>query len=239
MKKTSRLMVLVVTLSVFVSANLVNATAYTDTTSLLNEVGAVAEQYGFEIDYTQPNGLVVTIASYETVDDFVNALESGDFELPCVNDSFLEPIAANNLADTTHTYLGGNMYALAAATSSGNRRLAELIPGVVSLCATISYRYEMINSQKYYTAFTNFATFFSGLNPGFDFDLTTWTGTVCSSINLGVTPITYTPATSGRYYYIQWGGSLQWSVEIAGVQVGMSDYVSDWFIGMGDFSNMN
>ena len=105
------------------------------------------------------------------------------------------------------------------------------------MCATISYTYNMVDSLKYYTNFTDFVPYFSGLNIGYKFDLTTWTGTVCSDISYLDGQWYYVPASSGRGYYVTWGGNISWGIEIGGTLIGLSDYMGSWFIGLGDFAN--
>lgn len=230
-----RFIALFLAMVTILSMGAINASAAAP--SFEDGVYAVADKYGFEVEYIQHEGArqatassVVPVASFDTIEDFADALENGDFQIPSVTNTNPLPIEVPAISEEISTG------SLTRASGSGNRNLGNITLGL-DLCATISYTYNTINSQRYYTSFTDFSPYFSGLNIGYSFDLTTWSGTVCSDISYSNGQWYYTSASSGRGYYINWGGNLKWGVEVGGVLIGMSDYIGSWFIGMGDFSN--
>lgn len=204
---------------------------------LEDTLSELAEKYGFEVEFidyenTRQNSrsTIFPVASFDTVEQFAAALENGDFQIPRVDNP--NPLPIEIPAGST-VFPKSN---ITRAYGSGNRNLGNITLGL-DLCATISYTYNTVNSRRYYTSFTNFVPYFSGLNIGYKFDLTTWSGVVCSDISYSNGQWYYTSASSGEGYYISWGGNLSWGVEIGGALVGLSDYMGSWFIGMGDFSN--
>lgn len=235
MKKHRLLLAYVLLLASFVSMSTISASA--DPPSLEESLYDLSQKYGFVVEYIESENAqqdyrttYFPVASFDTVEQFANAIETGDFWLPTIDTSSPLPI---EMASRDMDYEGNLSM---RAYGSGNRNLGNITTGL-DLCATISYTYNTVNSKRYYTSFTDFVPYFSGVNIGYHFDLTTWSGTVCSDVYYSDGQWHYTPASSGRGYYITWGGNISWGVEINGTLIGLSDYMGNWFIGMGDFSN--
>lgn len=228
-------------ISIFLSLVLVftvgtSALAATPITSNDQELYSLADEYGFEIEYIQHNTTrqssnVTPVAKFDSVEDFKEALANGDYQLPSTMLSNSKPI------EVAEGEISPESAISTRAVASGNRNIASIIAGL-DLCATISYTYNTVNSNREYTDFTNFVTFFNGFNIGYSFDLTTWNGTVCSDVYYENGTWYYVSASQGPGYYITWGGNLSWGIEVGGSLLGVSDYIDSWFMGIGDFSNM-
>lgn len=234
--KSFRFVALLLIISSIFSLCTIDAAAASS--SLEDSLSALSVKYGFNVEYidyenTRQNShsTIVPVASFDTVEQFAAALENGEYRIPQIDNSFPLPIevpagsTAYSASDYTRAY------------GAGNRNLENITAGL-DLCATISYTYNTVSSRRYYTSFTNFVPYFSGINIGYHFDLTTWSGIVCSDISYSNGQWFYTPASSGEGYYISWGGNISWGVEVNGALIGLSDYIGSWFIGMGDFSNI-
>lgn len=236
MKKSYKIMSVITVIALCMSFFTIGASAES---TLKSDLSNLAEEYGFNIDYIQPDYSVISksstdylppVAHFDTVAEFEEALKNGEF-------AFLNMAEVPLPIEDSDSAVASDVSPIAVmASGSRNRTLTEITTGL-DLCATISYTFTTKNSRTYYTAFTNFVPYFSGLNIGYSFDLTTWSGTVCSSIDYRDNRWYYTPADSGEGYYITWGGNLKWGVEVGGTLVGMSDYIGSWFIGMGDFGD--
>lgn len=237
MKKSLRFIAFVLIIATISSLFTFNAAAAS--LSLEDKLSVLAEKYGFEIEFIDyentrqdSHSNFVPVACFDTVEQFAAALENGDYRIPQIDHLYTLPIEIP--ADST-VYSESDDFT--RTFGYGNRNLGNITLGL-DLCATISYTYNTVNSRRYYTSFTDFVPYFSGLNIGYHFDLTTWFGIVCSDISYSNGQWYYTSASSGEGYYISWGGNISWGIEINGALIGLSDYLGDWFIGMGDFSNI-
>lgn len=142
---------------------------------------------------------ITPVATFDTIEEFEKALEEGYFNRTTNNEN--EPMPIKEIKDSNALSLPTPL----RASGFGNLHLTQInsVFGT-DLYATVSYNYNTVNGVRHYTSFTNFVPYISGVNIGYSFQLTTWSGTPCSSIRFDNGQWYYTVASSGPYYYIQW-----------------------------------